>query len=182
MSARIYERRNGGLVAAIVLMLFAAAPLEAAADAQLGLSVGRAFDSDETEVIRFAYRHDLSRDARPRYRHRRAVLHPLGAGAWRAPDPQGQTRRYEASVTPVWRREGSLGYIEGGIGAYLLSHTVHNDKTQLPSAFQFGSHVGAGFFAGKASVGLALQHISNAGIKTPNGGINLYFLTVQLPL
>ena len=179
MSARTYERRNGGLVAAIVLMLFAAAPLEAAADTQLGLSVGRAFDSDETEVIRFAYRHDLSREARPRWWPQQLQF---GAGAWRAPDPQGQTRRYEASVTPVWRREGSLGYIEGGIGAYLLSHTVHNDKTQLPSAFQFGSHVGAGFFAGKASVGLALQHISNAGIKTPNGGINLYFLTVQLPL
>ena len=34
----------------------------------------------------------------------------------------------------------------------------------------------------RLSVGLAVQHISNAGIKQPNGGINLYMLTASYRL
>jgi hypothetical protein len=34
----------------------------------------------------------------------------------------------------------------------------------------------------RLSVGLAVQHISNAGIKQPNGGINLYMLTLSYRL
>src|SRR6267378_2334004 len=90
--------------------------------------------------------------------------------------------RYDASVTPVWRRQGSFGYVEGGIGVYLLSATINNETNRLPSALQFGSHLGAGLSFEKASVGLELQHISNAGIKQPNGGINFYLLSVQMPL
>jgi hypothetical protein len=85
-------------------------------------------------------------------------------------------------VTPVWRRESAFGYVEGGIGVYLLSHTINNDTHRLPSALQFGSHVGAGLAFDKASVGVALQHLSNAGIKRPNGGINFYLLTLSVAL
>ena len=52
-------------------------------------------------------------------------------------------------------------------------------------ALQFGSHVGMGLRLGaprQASVGVALQHLSNAGIKQPNGGINFYLLTIGVEL
>ena len=44
----------------------------------------------------------------------------------------------------------------------------------MPSAFEFGSHLGIGFALTKnQSIGIALQHLSNAGLKQPNGGIDL---------
>jgi lipid A 3-O-deacylase len=160
------------------IALLGVAVVAAAAESELAVTFGRATDSHETDVARLSYRRALSVDSRWWWPQQVQ----FGVGVWREPDPQGQTRRYEASVTPIWRRENSTGYLEGGIGAYLLSHTISNDKHQLGSSFQFGSHIGAGVFLGKARVGLGLQHISNAGIKKPNGGINLYLLSASVPL
>jgi hypothetical protein len=55
----------------------------------------------------------------------------------------------------VWRNDTSWGYIEGGIGLN-------------------GRH--------DATVGIAYQHLSNAGIKQPNGGIDLYMITASFPI
>ena len=44
--------------------------------------------------------------------------------------------------------------------------------------FLFGSHIGAGMLVDKVSVGVALQHLSNARIKQPNGGINFLLVTL----
>jgi hypothetical protein len=73
------------------------------------------------------------------------------------------------------------GYAEAGIGLYLLSKTINNDDTRVPSSLEFGSHIGTGVRLGKDfSLGVAVQHLSNAGIKQPNGGINLYMITASL--
>jgi hypothetical protein len=66
-----------------------------------------------------------------------------------------------------------LGYVEAGIGGYLLSKTINSPEHRLPSSFQFGSHIGAGVRLGEGTIGIALQHLSNAGLKQPNGGIDL---------
>jgi hypothetical protein len=170
-----------GAFAALALLAAARAP---AAQPGLGLTVGRATHSHDTDIVRLAYRRPLAGDSaaapwwRPQYLQ-------FGASVWRVPDLGGITRRYDASVTPVWRKETALGYLEAGIGAYLLSHTINNDTNRLPSALQFGSHVGMGLRLGaprQASVGVALQHLSNAGIKQPNGGINFYLLTIGVEL
>jgi lipid A 3-O-deacylase len=163
----------------IGLVLLAAASIVGAADAQLAVSVGQAADSQHTDVMRLTYRQALSSDAQPWWRPQQLQV---GLGIWRVHDLDGRTRRYDASVTPVWRGDVARGYIEGGIGVYLLSHTINNESHRLPSSLQFGSHLGAGLSFGKASIGLALQHLSNAGIKKPNGGINFYLLTVSVPL
>ena len=105
----------------------------------------------------------------------------FGVGVWRVPEPQARTRGYEASVTPIWRRENPTGYVESGIGAYLLN-TINNGTHRLPSSFEFGSHLGAGVFLGPMRVRVALQHISNAGIKEPNGGVNLFLLSASVAL
>lgn len=163
----------------IGLMLLAMAPIAAATDSQLGVSVGRAMDSHGTDVVRLAYRHALSRDEQSWWWPRQIEL---GAGIWRLPDLAGRTRLYDVNLTPIWRIENSLGYCEAGIGAHFLSHTINNNTHRLPSSVQFGSHLGTGLSFDNLNVGVALQHLSNAGIKKPNSGINFYLLTVQTSL
>src|SRR5439155_11327988 len=93
----------------------------------------------------------------------------LGASVWRVPDLGGVTRRFDVNVTPVWRSENAFGgaakgYVEAGLGVYLLSHSIHNDTNRLPTSLEFGSHLGAGVrLDPRLSVGLAVQHISYAG-------------------
>jgi hypothetical protein len=95
----------------------------AAAEPELGLIVGRATDSQDTDIVRLTYRRPLGVDgARPRW----------------------------------W-----------------------------PQQLQFGSHIGAGLRlgeAGQTKLGVGFQHLSNAGLKQPNGGINLYLLTLSVSL
>lgn len=162
----------------IAILLLAAAPFAGAAEPQLGLSVGRSFDPQQTDVVRLTYRRALAGEGRAWWWPQQLQY---GVGLWRVPDLEGRTVRYDFSVTPVWRRASGFGYIEGGLGAYLLSHTVNNEANRLPTAFQFGSHVGAGVFVDKASLGVAVQHLSNARIKQPNGGINFLLLTLGVP-
>lgn len=105
----------------------------------------------------------------------------VGVDFWRVPQFTGvRTDLVALSLTPIYRyvrprNESTDWYFEAGAGAYLLSDTVANYRTSLPTSFQFGSHIGAGLAFGQQrqyEVGLALQHLSNARIKQPNGGIN----------
>ena len=159
----------------VAILLLSAAAFAEAADLPVELWVGRSFDEKQTDVVRGTYRYKLDGEAwwKPQ-------LLQFGAGVWSVPDTQ-RTSRYETSITPVWRRQRALGYVEGGIGAYLLSHTVNNESNRLPTAFQFGSHIAAALFINKASVGIAVQHLSNARIKQPNGGINFLLLNASIP-
>lgn len=154
---------------AAILMICAAG---VAAQPEVGLVLGRAADSQDIDIVRLTYRHPLpEKDAWWMPTHLQ-----LGASVWRVPDLRGDTRRFDLSATPVWRTGNSWGYAEAGIGAYLLSKTINNPEHRLPSSFQFGSHVGAGLRLGprgEHTIGIALQHLSNAGIKQPNGGIDL---------
>jgi hypothetical protein len=160
----------------VIALLFVLAQPAIAADREWGLAFARGADSADTDVIRLTYRHPLKDNG--------AWWMPaqvqLGVGVWRVPDIRGTTRRFDLSVTPVWRTEVPWGYAEAGIGLYLLSKTINNDDTRVPSSLEFGSHIGTGVRLGKDfSVGVAVQHLSNAGIKQPNGGINLYMVTAS---
>lgn len=154
-------------IALVALVL--AASSAGAAGPQLALQAARSTESGETDVLRLLYRHRLPAAAWWSPSHLQ-----LGAGAWRVPDLRGRTRRLDLSATPVWRAQGAWAYAEAGLGAYLLSHTINNDTHRLPSSLQFGSHVGVGLRLGRSgTLGIALQHLSNAGLKQPNGGIDL---------
>jgi lipid A 3-O-deacylase len=96
------------------------------------------------------------------------------------PDIRGSTRRLDLNATAIWRNERPWGYLEAGFGGYLLSKTINNQDTRVPSAFEFGSHIGIGFKLGPGTLGFGLQHLSNAGIKQPNGGIDLVFVQYTL--
>ena len=155
------------LIAAMVLALPA---LASAADRQLIAAFGRAPESQETDIVRLAYRHPLpNSEAWWKPSHVQ-----LGGSLWQVPDIRGSTKRLDLNATAIWRNERPWGYLEAGFGGYLLSKTINNPETRVPSAFEFGSHVGIGFSLTKThAIGVALQHLSNAGLKQPNGGIDL---------
>ena len=141
-----------------------------AADPQWIGALGRGLDSADTDIVRLAYRHPLpEKDAWWMPTHVQ-----FGGDVWRVPDLGGITRRLDLSVSAIWRNERRWGYWEAGFGGYLLSKTINNEDTRMPSAFEFGSHLGIGFRLAKDhTIGVGLQHLSNAGIKQPNGGIDL---------
>ena len=152
-----------------------------AASHEIVTSLGRATDNADIDIIRLAYRRRLASDARwwvP-------TLVEFGAGIWRVPDFVGTTQRLDVHVTPVWRADFARTYLEAGIGVYLLSHTINNDTTHMSTSLEFGSHAGAGLrlgTGGETRVGIAFQHLSNAGIKQPNGGVNFVLVTASFPL
>ena len=53
-------------------------------------------------------------------------------------------------------------------------------ERELSTAWQFGSHLGAGLDCGRFQIGYRFQHLSNASIKEPNDGIDFHVLTAGL--
>lgn len=136
-----------GTVGAILL---AGASSVLAAEPEWGLSVARSFDTHETDIVKLTYRRPLAPHDGGRWLPQQLQL---GASVWRVPDLGGVTRRFDVNVTPVWRSDTALagsarGYVEAGLGVYLLSHTIHNDTNRLPTSLEFGSHLGAGLRVG----------------------------------
>ena len=165
--------------AALFVLLLALSPLGTAADPQWIAAFGRATESQETDIVRLAYRHPLPDSAawwKPTHVQ-------FGGSVWQVPDIRGSTRRLDLNATAIWRNERPWGYLEAGFGGYLLSKTINNPDTRVPSAFEFGSHIGVGISLAKNhAVGVALQHLSNAGLKQPNGGIDLVLVQYTFAL
>ncbi len=89
---------------------------------------------------------------------------------------------WDFGVTPVLRlqqttRSAVSPYLEIGVGAHLLSETSVLPDHRFSTAFQFGSHVGVGVRFGPHhayDLSYRFQHLSNAGIKQPNDGIDFH--------
>ena len=104
------------------------------------------------------------------------------AGRWQGHSSAGDNQTVtDLSLTPVFRlvqrAPSSIApYLEGAIGAHIISPTFINANRRFGSSFQFGDHVGAGVSLGahqQFDLGYRFQHLSNGGIKQPNEGINL---------
>ncbi|MBM3112487.1 acyloxyacyl hydrolase [Pseudomonas sp. P66] len=73
-------------------------------------------------------------------------------------------------------------YIEAGIGVAAFSSTEIEDN-KLGSSFQFEDRIGFGLrFAGGHEVGVRAIHYSNAGLQTPNDGVESYSLHYRMAL
>ena len=88
---------------------------------------------------------------------------------------------YDTAITPVFRyarspRNGP--YVEAAIGLHIISGTHLQENVSFSTRFQFGDHIGVGMRRGPYDLGLRLQHLSNAGLRNPNPGIN--FLQLHL--
>lgn len=89
---------------------------------------------------------------------------------------------WDLSVTPVLRlqqtvRSAFSPYLEIGVGAHLLSETSVSPDRRFSTALQFGSHIGVGVRFGphhEYDLGYRFRHLSNAGIKQPNDGIEFH--------
>jgi len=101
-------------------------------------------------------------------------------GHWSG-DGAGAETLWDVGITPVFRLQPNSGktglYLEGAVGAHLLSENRINNSRAFGSSFNFGSHIGFGATfgdRGQYDLGYRLQHLSNAGLKDPNDGINFH--------
>ena len=108
-------------------------------------------------------------------------------GYWDAQIGQwnGASNITDFGLTPTFRLERTAGYgpyLEGAIGFHYLTEKQITSAKRFGSNFQFGDHVGAGYRfgdKGRFDLSLRFQHLSNAGIKKPNPGINFTQLRFQ---
>ena len=87
---------------------------------------------------------------------------------------------YDLGFTPVFRysRAARGPYLEGAIGLHWLSSTAVHRDAPFSTRFQFGDHVGIGYRFSKFDFGVRLQHLSNAGLRNPNPGINFLIFRI----
>ncbi|MDP9582070.1 UNVERIFIED_ORG: hypothetical protein J2791_001352 [Burkholderia contaminans] len=92
----------------------------------------------------------------------------------------------EFGATPMFRFIKSAGqvrpFIEAGAGIRFLTHPTISNDLSLSTSFQFADVVGVGAQFGERQqyqLGYRFQHVSNAGIKEPNPGINFHQFYVQ---
>jgi lipid A 3-O-deacylase len=97
---------------------------------------------------------------------------------------RGAGQLFEASVTPVLRLSlpwpAARPYAEFGLGAHVLSDDRIGDRV-LSTSYQFGSHLGVGLVMGARhawELGVRFQHLSNAGLETPNPGMDFVIARV----
>jgi lipid A 3-O-deacylase len=106
-----------------------------------------------------------------------------GYSYWEA--GQGDSANHSLSLAPVfvWEFPGESvrPVIEAAIGAALFVNT-RVDGNRLGSAFQFEDRLGAGLRFGHCEVGVRALHYSNAGMQTPNDGVNNMSLYYQQAL
>ncbi|MPZ42925.1 MAG: outer membrane beta-barrel protein [Betaproteobacteria bacterium] len=112
----------------------------------------------------------------------------LSLGYW---DNDGRNQTHNSitdlGFTPVFRLQPShpgavAPYLEAAIGFHLLSHTSLSPQRRFGTKFQFGDHLGLGVRFGTRhafDVGYRYQHLSNAGIKQPNQGIEFHQVRLQ---
>ncbi|RPI45965.1 MAG: acyloxyacyl hydrolase [Betaproteobacteria bacterium] len=112
----------------------------------------------------------------------------LDFGYWSNDSPRktnnGMT---DIGFTPTFRlQQNSMGafspYVEGAIGFHLLSDTSVSEWRRFSTKFQFGEHLGLGIRFGHKhamDLGYRYQHLSNAGIKHPNHGIEFHQVRFQ---
>lgn len=106
-------------------------------------------------------------------------------GYWNSDrDDRENDNLWEAGLTPVLHlspkaTSGLRPYLEAGIGGHVLSDT-RIGRRELSTAWQFGSHLGAGLDCGQFQLGYRFQHLSNASIKEPNDGIEFHILTLGM--
>jgi lipid A 3-O-deacylase len=72
---------------------------------------------------------------------------------------------------------GITPYVEGGIGAACIDDYTIADRN-LSTNFQFENRIGMGFIINRVDIKLGYMHYSNASIRSPNDGIDIWSGTV----
>ncbi|MFT4190500.1 MAG: acyloxyacyl hydrolase [Comamonas sp.] len=114
------------------------------------------------------------------------LLHEVQLGYWDVPRAKNIL---EVGYSPFFRLQrgtvsagGWTPFIEASIGVRAISHTRLDSDITMSTAFHFSDTLGAGIQFGnqmQSTIGVRFQHLSNAGIKRPNPGINFTQLYYQ---
>lgn len=105
------------------------------------------------------------------------LRHELVLASWHVPQAQNLMEYGYSPVLRLVRPSGASGafFAEASIGVHGLTRTRISADRNLSSKLQFADMLGAGWQWGPArrsTLGLRFQHISDAGLKRPNPGIN----------
>ena len=108
------------------------------------------------------------------------------SGAYTYWDGDEKSSNHSLSFSPVFvyefAGESVKPYVELGVGVAVFA-TTEVENNDLGSAFQFEDRLGVGLrFAGGHEVGVRATHYSNAGIASPNQGVESYALHYTMPL
>ncbi|WP_374493885.1 acyloxyacyl hydrolase [Brachymonas sp.] len=110
--------------------------------------------------------------------------HEVELGYWHVPEASDIV---EFGYSPFLRmarptQGGGSFFVEASVGVRGLSHVRIAPTKTMSTAFQFSDQLGMGYQWGSQqqnTVGVRVQHESNASIKTPNPGINFGLLYYQ---
>ena len=159
-------------------MVFAAAWLcSFAAHGFDGVALELGYGEDSTRLLRVAVQDRWRKEFRRGDGWRLAGYWDFAVGVWDNTDASTA----DIGITPVFRLDRERVYLEAAIGAHLVQRRISADRV-FSSAFQFGDHIGIGVRGRAYDLGLALQHLSNGGIRRPNPGINFILLRLQYHL
>lgn len=169
------------LLAGLVLTASVAAPVAAENRAELSTGWG----DDDTQLYRVGVARDWNRAWHTDGDWQLTGYWLAEIGYWNSDkDNRQNDNLWEVGLTPVLRLApkasgGMRPYLEAGLGGHVLSDTRIGDRN-LATAWQFGSHLGAGLDCGPLQIGYRFQHLSNASIKEPNDGIDFHVLTADM--
>ena len=104
----------------------------------------------------------------------------MNLAIWNSEREDQSSRRNIAvlGIKPVLRFHSQSQYpwfVEAGVGAFVSNHLYETRDRHFSTAFNFGSHIGVGYFTGMKRENewmLRVEHFSNASIKQPNPGEN----------
>lgn len=96
-----------------------------------------------------------------------------------------ESNNHSLSVSPVFvyefNGERVKPYLEAGIGVAAFRHTRIENRN-LSTSVQFEDRFGVGLRLRNQTLGVRAIHYSNAGIKKPNNGIEMYSIHYSLAL
>ncbi|ROT46533.1 acyloxyacyl hydrolase [Pusillimonas sp. NJUB218] len=103
------------------------------------------------------------------------LLAEVSGSLWRASGSREPSSMWQLGAAPFVRWSvNNAFYFEAGLSANVFSRSRFADK-DMSTKFQFGEHVGFGAYLGDDTrLGLRYSHFSNAGIKRPNPGLDVF--------
>jgi hypothetical protein len=174
-------RRRYRLLAGLVLT----ANLATAVAAEYRAELSTGWGDDDTQLYRVGVARDWNRAWYTDGDWQLTGYWLAQIGYWNSDkDNRQNDKLWEVGLTPVLRLApkasgGMRPYLEAGLGGHVLSDTRIGNRN-LSTAWQFGSHLGAGLDCGRLRIGYRFQHLSNASIKEPNDGIDFHVLTADM--
>ncbi len=146
------------------------------------VEAGRSFGRDhDIEVLRVGFTWDWRRQWTPMPGWTLGGYWETSVGQWRSVGEVSPHVTWDVSVGPVLRLRPAGGedvqpYLEAGFGVHWLTSREFSDALRTGTSYQFGTALGAGLRfgeGGRFDLGVRVRHLSNAGIRKPNWGVNV---------